>query len=82
MDANPRSKKGGRTVVLAVGLLVFLPLLYVLSVGPSMRLEMQGVISRETHNTIYTPLAWVCFRVPPLQSALRWYAEFWVDDLL
>jgi hypothetical protein len=57
-------------------------LVYVLSVGPAVRVMQRSEHSlvRRAFVTIYTPLAWL--RRTPLQGPLCWYIDLWIDRSL
>jgi hypothetical protein len=79
-DMKDAGNKGGasRTLVFAfIGLLVCLPVLYVLSCGPATWLNEHRYISAETMKAIYDPLGWACVNCKPLQDAVGWYLDFW-----
>ena len=76
---DDRQKGGGCTVFAIIGfVLVLLPVMYVLSVGPAARLHATGYLSRETHFWFYHPIVvaeksvpdWVQpASVPPSEAA-------------
>ena len=68
-------KKGGG--VSAVGLLLALPLLYVLSVGPVARLAQETGGSIRPIVVVYAPLSWATAKWGPAGDALRWYLDLW-----
>ena len=53
---------------------VLLPMLYVASMGPVMRLAQEGWIDRQTVRAIYAPIQWLPLG-PVLTHALAWYVS-------
>ena len=79
MSEDPK-KKGGTTgpvVFVVIGLLIVLPVLYVLSAGPAALLTDKRYISVETLQTIYRPITWAGKRSPTFNSAINWYIKLW-----
>jgi hypothetical protein len=75
---DQRRSSGALVVATAVVLLVALPLLYVLSVGPADRIHASA--SPQAQHAIeiaYVPLRLLYEAVPPLQPALDWYLNLW-----
>jgi hypothetical protein len=63
-----------------VALLIGLPVLYVLSFGPTFCLMTRGMAPRVSWFA-YRPVVWLTFHGPaPMKRALRQYAEFWTSD--
>ncbi len=52
-------EKSGKTWLYVVGILVSLPLLYVLSTGPMVVLVARKVVPEPVLETFYAPLGWV-----------------------
>lgn len=85
-DEKPAAKRGGGggaavLVVLIVGL-VFLPLLYTLSIGPVILMVDRNWIGKEwmpALETTYSPLEWTATNVPVVGPAIMAYAEWWQD---
>lgn len=81
MDDKPIKRGGGTAVVLVlVALLVVLPMLYVLSVGPVVWMVHSGFISQTmlpVIGAIYAPLEWVAQNVPVVGPALDRYVRWW-----
>jgi hypothetical protein len=61
--------------VIAVGLCIALPLLYVLSVGPAVWLHHQGFIDASQLSTLYGPLDVVGGEPESWRNIYRWYAS-------
>jgi hypothetical protein len=74
MTSNPRRAKGGGWSVLALGLLVVLPLFYVLSIGPVGGLVNHGFVG-ETSLVLYEPVFWAADQWDPAEDALWWYLD-------
>jgi hypothetical protein len=71
-QVKPRREKRGGWKVLALALLVGLPLLYVLSVGPA------GLFLPEAAwEAVYAPLIWLCQWWEPLAYVLLWNLRIW-----
>jgi hypothetical protein len=81
MPDNPRRAKGGGWAVLALGL-VLLPMLYVLSVGPTAwvfeRIDTDSAWAAWA--TFYAPLFWVYDSVPLGRPVLRWYLHLCTEN--
>jgi hypothetical protein len=77
MDSQKRRSRSGPAIALLIAL--FLPVLYVLSVGPA-TIIFEGA-SPEVHYALrvfYYPLAWL-HENTPLRGPLEAYVEFWID---
>jgi hypothetical protein len=73
MSENARRATGGGWTVLAVGMLVVLPLLYVASVGPAYRLVSPYDPAADVIETFYSPLWWTAQHWPAVYYALLRY---------
>jgi len=75
-----RTKSGasGPLVFVAIALLVLLPVLYVLSVGPAVWLSSHDYVST---GPLYYPLGWVSERCGPFRDALTWYMSLFVPSM-
>ncbi len=62
-------------------LLIGLPPVYVLSVGPWNWFVARGWISQQTVNAVewlYRPIDWICYYGPePVGRAVNWYIRLW-----
>ena len=67
----------GSGAVLAFLLLVLLPILYFLSLGPAILLVNQGVVNEDTLEIVYFPVILVYDVMPPLQAPIDWYIRLW-----
>ena len=70
-----KSGFAGPVTVAAVGLLVLLPLLYILSAGPMIGLMSRGYISESATMAVYEPLDFVCERCTPVNDGICWYVD-------
>ena len=81
MDDKVTKRGGGIVVVLVVVcVLVVLPMIYVLSLGPVVWLAHSGFISptlAPALEFVYSPLKWVADNVPILGPAINGYVEMW-----
>lgn len=57
-------------------LLLLMPVLYVLSIGPMALLADKGVLPREPVREFYKPVVWLHDHTP-LARPLEWYGEVW-----
>ena len=53
--------------------LLALPIIYVLSVGPAAKLAQYHVISPSAVVSFYAPLEWLARQSQPLGNLMRWY---------
>jgi hypothetical protein len=73
-------RSGGAVAVVAVLLLVVLPLLYVLSVGPAVWVHESGMLSpggKHALETIYLPVEWAAYKSQVISTPLMWYIDLW-----
>lgn len=71
-------KRGGLGCAIAgVLLLLLLPVLYVLSIGPVAML-VNNNDSLRWMAVIYHPLGWLAECYEPIGHALEWYVDLWV----
>ena len=69
-------------VLVLIALLIVLPMLYVLSIGPASWLINSGRIDQSWIRAIhaaYWPLGWTAGNVPVIGPAIVSYAELWVS---
>jgi len=82
-DGNTRSgamRSSGAAAVVAVLVLLFLPLLYVLSIGPAVWLHDRGMMSptvTQCAQTIYSPLEWAAFKSSVTMQIMEGYLNWW-----
>jgi hypothetical protein len=77
MDSpSPRKRTG---VAIAVLIVVLLPILYVLSIGPAvMFFEDASPEVQHAVEVFYYPVAWL-YENTPLRGPLEAYVDFWID---
>jgi len=71
-----KTRKAGRISWLT-WTVALLPVLYVLSCGPSYRLFVHDAAAQYTWFSVYTPLGWVAHACPPVRRCLNWYVALW-----
>lgn len=78
-----KSGFAGPVTVAAVGVLVLLPLLYILSAGPVIGLVFRGYISEPITTVVYSPISFVCERCTPVADGMNWYVDLFrpADEL-
>lgn len=59
-----------------LGLVVLLPGIYFLSLGPAVRLVSYKLLSESAVETVYFPLLYVAENCDPLAHAIEMYVEF------
>jgi hypothetical protein len=74
-----REKHGGSGALAfaAIGLLVILPLLYLLSSGPVGLLVSWGYLSPQAFWTIYRPVQWLS-KLDCAREFFVWYLRYWI----
>jgi hypothetical protein len=80
---NAMRGKGGASRALvfgAIGLLVLLPFLYVLSTGPAVWLYSHGFLSGKALDFFYAPLVWACDHCDPLFEFVGWHENFFMPE--
>lgn len=73
------SRGGGIVVVVVTMLLLALPALYVLSIGPAAWLFEREYISQLPLEVIYTPITLVADYCPPVADGLERYVDLWIS---
>jgi hypothetical protein len=81
---SEREKKSALPVI--IGGLIVTPILYVLSVGPTVclaiwldRRDLMPEFIEQALNWFYLPLFWLCDEGPaPIGDALDWYVKLWI----
>jgi hypothetical protein len=76
--AKEEKASSRRRVILAVALVVLLPVLYVLSIGPAYCLVQYGYVRRHTYVVTYRPIIFVCSASPSARQATERYLDFWM----
>jgi hypothetical protein len=74
----PRPTRSGLKV-LAVGMVIMAPVLYVLSSGPVTGMVYRGQLRLETFSAIYKPLYWASY-IRPVDDAIQWYWSNWYPE--
>lgn len=72
--AEDKSSQGSGAAALFAILLIVLPVLYVLSIGPVARLVPSPPDWLEA---IYFPILWPAEHFEPFREMLEWYLELW-----
>ena len=75
-ERKKKSGVSGPVLFAVIGLIVALPILYVLSSGPATWLYDHGYVSTGTLERIYLPLGWMNERCKPLENFQIWYCSF------
>ena len=72
----------GRMSPLAIVILILLllPVLYVLAIGPAHWLMDHGYISQSTFDAVYWEFIVVVKKFPSAQQILVWYIDLWVKS--
>jgi hypothetical protein len=82
MDDKPTKRGGGAVVVMVlVAMLVLLPIIYVLSIGPTYWLVRHGHLDQAWEYEVYWPVHYVCAKSLVLKRWLYWYQDLWVEPL-
>ena len=72
------TEKSGKTWLYVVGLVLALPILYVLSVGPAVVLVGRNVVSNSTAKTLYLPLERFA-HATNTEDVFGGYIEVWMN---
>jgi hypothetical protein len=78
---NPTEGKS-KYLIASVLLIMLLPLVYVLSVGPAVWLQMNGYLSESVEDAlevIYLPLAWLVMNSEWAEAMLMAYLSLFTD---
>jgi len=75
MPAMDESRKSAAPVVAAVLIILFGPLLYVLSVGPAVWLIEHEYLSDECAELVYFPIILAADYSPSFMAVLDWYLQ-------
>jgi len=72
-------KRGGSGCgIWLVLVLLFLPVLYVLGLGPAAWLAKHYPAAENTLGILYFPLMFLAKNCSPIESGLLWYTKLWV----
>lgn len=81
MNENKQDQKRGGCGVAAVAILLLcLLIIYVLAVGPLIRIHDEGMMGETTtaiFEAVYCPLGWVAESSPVTGNLLEWYVSLW-----
>lgn len=75
-------RSSGPAVAVLALLLMLLPVLYVLSIGPAVWLHDRGLMSNgldEIAEVVYAPLDWAADASPLIEDPLDFYIELWEE---
>jgi len=73
-DRPQVGRGGGASAVIAVVIVV--PVLYVLSIGPAAGLARRFGVAKGPLTTLYAPVIWLHDHTP-LKRPLEWYVDLW-----
>lgn len=81
---EPRKEKspsgGGAPIMALLVIVLLMPLLYVLSIGPAALYYHTHGEEPEWLAYLYYPLGMLVEWVEPLQPILEWYLELWIGE--
>ena len=81
MDTRSPDQRGGLSPsAVVIIILLLLPVLYVLAIGPAHWLMDHGYISETTFDALYWEFIVVIKKSPPVQSLVVWYIDLWVKS--
>jgi ABC-type sulfate transport system permease component len=81
MDENEAKRVGLTIALVFVAVLVLLPMLYVLSIGPVFWLQVTGRIGESrVLKAVYSPLYWTLNNVPVAGHAIATYMGWWATQ--
>ncbi len=76
--ATPRpDKKGNGLAACVAAVVILLPLLYLASLGPAVKMRDHGVISQDALVLAYAPLVWAADKYKPIENLIEWYCALW-----
>lgn len=71
-------KRGGARCAIGCGvLLILVPVLYVLSLGPAVWIGDHYELTRDVITAVYYPLFLLAKRFEPIKQMLDWYVGLW-----
>jgi hypothetical protein len=76
MKERDKKSNGTGCISVLVLTLLFLPVLYMLSLGPAMWLIQGDYISASTWDAIYLPVLWIADQSDSFGQILDWYMDF------
>ena len=77
MKNERKPSKGGWAIVVAMVVIVGLPTVYVLSIGPALWLCDHGYVRGRTVDAVYRPIYIADEEFPAVGSVLHPYAAWW-----
>lgn len=79
MSERDEKRGGAGCTIGLVLMLLFLPVLYVLGVGPAAWFDsrLPPPSGSPFIRTIYEPLQYLADRCEPIDSVIHWYVSFW-----
>ncbi len=72
-EEQPAKRPSALPVIVA---LIALPVIYVLSIGPSLVLVRHDLITKEAFRWFYSPLDWLGW-FEPFRRFIAWYLRLW-----
>jgi hypothetical protein len=80
MDETRKKKDGGRGVTILAAVLMFvLPILYVLSSGPTLVLVKRGQWDGGAWKQLYRPVIYVSHKSSGCYQVWQWYLAEWTE---
>jgi hypothetical protein len=77
-DERERRRNAAPIAIVLIVLLVVLPCVYVLSIGPAVYLVNHGHPEwADTADTIYRPILWLSDNCGPIRVVVHAYMSFW-----
>jgi hypothetical protein len=70
-------KRGGHGCLILSLIGLFVPVIYVLSIGPANLITTHFPAAQPVIEVIYWPITVVCSFCEPVNNALVWYADLW-----
>jgi hypothetical protein len=67
-------------VVASAALLLLIPMLYIISIGPAWRLYHRGTIRRDTFYAVYLPALRVAAKQHTIKKVVEDYGALWLCD--
>lgn len=70
-------KRGGYLGLLVAAIPVSVPLLYILSSGPTLTFVASGRWTTDIYRAVYWPLIYVARLSPTIANVWQWYLQLW-----
>jgi len=78
MDKDPeRERSGIGRAMIVIAILVALPVLYVLSIGPVGLFVVETGMEADGVKAFYAPVVWLARNNATFGRLLKWYIDFW-----